>query len=132
MFIFVYKDITYQIIVGHSKRSAVFWKQRFKLVCFPKSQSYNTNNFSENKDLPPPRTCSNSCPSSWRCHLTIPSSVIQFSSCLQSFPTSGSFPMSQFFISGGQSIGASASFLSMNIQELFPLGLTGLTSLGLS
>ena len=55
--------------------------------------------------------------------------VIPFSSCLQSFPSSGSFPMSQFFTSGGQSIGASASVLSMNIQDWFPLGLTGLISL---
>ena len=64
----------------------------------------------------------------WWCHLTIWTSVIPFSSCLQSFPTSGSFPMSQFFASGGQSIGASAwaSVLSMNIQDWFHLGLTGL------
>ena len=51
---------------------------------------------------PTPRACSNSCPSSWWCHPTIPSSVIPFSSCLQSFPASGSFPMNQFFASGGQ------------------------------
>ena len=49
-----------------------------------------------------PRACSNSCPSSWRCHPTISSSVISFSSCLQSFPATGSFPMSQFFTSGGK------------------------------
>ena len=75
--------------------------------------------------------CSNSCPLSWWCHPTILSSVIPFSSCLQSFPASGSFPMSQFFTSGGQSIGvsASASVLPMNIQDWFPLGLTGLVSL---
>ena len=78
-----------------------------------------------------PRTCSNSCPLSWWCHPTISSSVIPFSSCLQSFPASGSFPMSQFFASGGQSIGisASASVLPMNIQDWFPLELTGLISL---
>ena len=58
---------------------------------------------------PPPGACSNSCPSSWWCHPTISSSVIPFSSCLQSFPASGSFPKSQFFVSGGQSIGVSAS-----------------------
>ena len=59
---------------------------------------------------------------------TIPSSVVPFSSCLQSFPASGSFPMSQFFTWGGQNIGvsASASVLPMNIQDWFPLGLTGL------
>jgi len=77
---------------------------------------------------PTPRACSNSCPSSRWCHPTISSSVVPFSSCLQSFPASGSFPMSQFFASGGQSIGASASAsaLPMNIQDWFPLGLTGL------
>ena len=55
---------------------------------------------------PTPRACSNLRPSSWQCHPTISSSVIPFSSCLQSFPASGSFPISQFFASGGQSIGA--------------------------
>ena len=70
--------------------------------------------------------CSNSWPLSWWCHPTISSSVIPLSSCLQSFPASGSFPMSQFFTSGGQSIGASASVLPMNIHDWFPLGLTGL------
>jgi len=76
-------------------------------------------------------TCSNSCPSSWWCHPTISSSFIPFSSHLQSFPASGSFPMSQFFASGGQSIGvsASASVLPMNIQDLFPLELTAWISL---
>ena len=79
---------------------------------------------------PTPRACSNSCPSSQWCHPTMSSSVIPFSSCLQSFPASGSFPMSQFFASGGQSTGvsASASVLPMNIQDWFPLGLTGLNS----
>ena len=73
----------------------------------------------------------NSCPSSQWCHPTMSFSVIPFSSCLQSVPASGSFPMSQFFKSGGQSIGASASasVLPMNIQGWFPLGLTGLISL---
>ena len=64
---------------------------------------------------PTPGACSNSCPYSWWCHPTISSSVIPFSSCLQSFPASGSFPMSQFFTSGSQSIGVSASVLPMNI-----------------
>ena len=70
------------------------------------------------------------CPSSQWCHPTTSSSVIPFSSCLQSFPSSGSFPMSQFFTPGGQIFGASAStsvFL-MNIQDWFPLGLMGLIS----
>ena len=78
---------------------------------------------------PTPRACSNSCPSSQWCHLTISSSVPPFSSCLQSFPVSGSFKMSQFFASGGQSIGASASLLLVNIQDWFPLGRTALISL---
>ena len=69
-----------------------------------------------------------SCPSSWWCYLTISSSVVPFSSFLQSFPASESFPVSQFFSSGGQSIGvsASASVLPINIQDWFPLGLAGL------
>ena len=77
------------------------------------------------------RAYSNSCPSSWWCHPTISSSVIPFSSHLQSFPASGSFQMSQLFASGGQSIGASAStsVLPMNIQDWFPLGWTGWISL---
>ena len=79
---------------------------------------------------PSPRACSNSCPLSRWCHPTILSSVVPFSSHLQSFPASGSFPMSNpFFTSGGQSIVASASVLSMNIQNWFPLELTGLISL---
>ena len=80
---------------------------------------------------PAPRTYSNSCPLSDWCHPTISSSVIPFSSCLQSFPAPGSFLMSQFFASGGQSIGASAStwVLPMNTQYWFPLGWTGLISL---
>ena len=80
---------------------------------------------------PTPRACSNSCPLSHWCHPTISSSVIPFSSCLQSFPASPSFPMSQFFTSRDRSIGASASaaVLPMHIQDWFPLGLTGLISL---
>ena len=63
---------------------------------------------------PTPRACSNSCPLSQWCHPTVSSSVVPFSSCLQSFPASGSFPMSQFFVSGGQSIGASVSISHSN------------------
>ena len=86
---------------------------------------------------PTPRVYSNSCPLSRWCHPSISSSVASFSSCLQSFPASGSFPMSRFFLSGGQSIGVSAlaSVLPMNIQDWFPLGWTGgisLQSKGLS
>ena len=80
---------------------------------------------------PTPRAYSKSCPLSRWCHPTVSSSVIPFSSCLQSFPASGSFPMSQLFASGVQSIGvsASASVLPMNIQDWFPLGWTGWISL---
>ena len=80
---------------------------------------------------PTPRAYSNSCPSCWGCHPTISSSVIPFSSLLQSFPASGSFPMSQFFPSGSQStaVSASASVLPTNIQGWFPLGWTGWISL---
>ena len=76
---------------------------------------------------PTPGACSDSCPSCWWCHPTISSSAAHFF-CLQSFPASGSFPMSQFFASGGQSIrnSASASVFPMNIQGWFPLGLTDL------
>ena len=80
---------------------------------------------------PTPRVYSNSCPSSQWCHSTISSSVAPFSSPLQSFPASGSFSVSQFFASGGQSIGASASasVLPMNIHDWSPLGWTGWISL---
>ena len=80
---------------------------------------------------PNPGACSNSSPLSQWCHPTISSSVIPFSSCLQSFPASGSFTVSQFFTSGGQSIGVSslASVLPVNIQDRSPLGWTGWISL---
>ena len=72
--------------------------------------------------------CTDSCPLSQWCHPTISSSVAFFSSCPQGFPASGSFPISWFFASGGQIIGASASVLPMNIQGWFTLGVTGLIS----
>ena len=75
-----------------------------------------------------PGICSNSCPLNWWCHPTISSSVSPFS-CPQSSPASGCFPRSQFFPSGGQSTGVSASVLPMNIQDWFPLGRTSLISL---
>ena len=80
---------------------------------------------------PTPGAYSNTCPLSQWCHPTISSSVIPFSSCRQSFQASGSIPMSQFFPSGGQRIGvsASASLLPINIQDWFSLGLTGWISL---
>ena len=80
---------------------------------------------------PTPGACSNSCLSSRWCHPTISSSVVPFSSCFQSFPTSGSFQMSQLFLSGGQSIGVSAStsVLAVNTEDWTPLGWTGWISL---
>ena len=80
---------------------------------------------------PTPGVYTNFCPLSRWCHPIISSSVVPFCSCLQSFPASGSFPMSQFFASAGQSIGVSAStsVLPMNIQDWFPLGWTGWISL---
>ena len=80
---------------------------------------------------PTPGACSNSCPLRQWCHPTISSSVVPFSSCLQSFPASRSFPKSWFFSSGDQSIevSASASVLPANIQDWFPLGWTGWISL---
>ena len=81
--------------------------------------------------LPTPRARSNSCPLTQWCHPAISSSVIPFSSCLQSFPASGSFPMSQFFATGSQSTGASAaaSVLPVNIQDWSPFWLTYLNLL---
>ena len=78
-----------------------------------------------------PRVCSDPCPLSQWCYPTISSSATSLFFCLRSFPASGSFPISWFFTSGGQSIeaSASASVLPMNIQDSFPLGLTGLISL---
>ena len=78
-----------------------------------------------------PGVCSNLCPLSCQCNPTISSSVAPFTSCPHSFPESGSFPMSQLFAPGGQSIGASApaTVLPMNIQGWSPLGLTGFISL---
>ena len=76
---------------------------------------------------PTPGAYLNSCPLNWWCHPTISSSLVPFSSYLQSFPASGSFQKSQFFASGGQSIGISdaTSVFTMNIQDWFPLGWTG-------
>ena len=107
---------------------------QFNLVTQAMSNSLQTHGLQHARvpcSSPTPRACSNSCPSSRWCHPTISSSVVPFSSHLQSFPASGSFPISQFFASGGQSIGASASasVLPMNIQDWPPLGRTGWISL---
>ena len=112
-----------------------YWNVPYSLVQFSRSV---VSNSSWRRGLqhdrvpcpsPTPRAYSNSCPSSWWCHPAISSSV-PFSSCLQSFPASMSFPMSQFFTSGGQSIeaSASASVIPMNIQDWFSLRLTSLIS----
>ena len=95
------------------------------------SQTYGLQHTRPPCPSPAPGACSNSCPSSQWCHPAISSSVIRFSSRLQSFTASGSFPMRQLFASGGQRTGASAStsVLPMNIQDWFPLGWTGWISL---
>ena len=102
------------------------WGQSVQFSCSAISNSLRFHGLQHARlpcPSPTPKVCSNSCPSSWWCHPTISSSVIPFSSCLQSFLASGSFPMSQFFTSGGQSIraSASASLLPMTIQDWFPL-----------
>ena len=113
-------------------------QQPFKLLlllfsCSVMSDSLQSHGL-QHARLPCPslslRVCSNSCSLNWWCHRTISSSVTPFSSCLQSFPASGSFPMSQYFASDGRSTGtsASASVLSVHIQRWFPLGLTGFVS----
>ena len=109
----------------------------FVSVQFSRSVMSNTLQPHESKHTrppcpsPTPRVYSNSCPSSQWCHPTISSSLIPFSSCPQSFPASGSFPVSQLFASGGQSIGdsASASVLPVNTQDWSPSGWTGWVSL---
>ena len=119
------------------------WVKKYKLLASLSSVQFNHSVMSNSFRLhglkhvrPPcllltPRAYSNSCPlSRWR-HRTISSSVIPFSSCLQSFPATGSFPMSQFLLSGGQSTGvsASASVLPMNNQDWLPWGWTSWISL---
>ena len=108
-----------------------FFSQFSHSVTFDSLQSHRLQNARLPCPSPTPRACSNSCPLSWWCHPTISSSVIPFSSHLQSCSASGSFQMSQFVASGGQSIGfsASVSVLPMNIQDWFPLGWTSWISL---
>ena len=111
-------------------RISLLFKIQFSSVMSDSLQLYGLWHARLPCSSPTPRTCSNSCPSSWWCHPTISFSVIPFSSYLQSFPLSGSFLINQLFASGDQSIGASASasVLPMYIQEWSPLGLTGLIS----
>ena len=111
------------------------WKQQHSSVQFTHSVVSNSLQSHEQQQArsacpsPAPRFYTNSCPLCRWCHPTILPSVVPFSSCPQSFPALGSFPMTQFFASGGQSVGPSASILPMDIQDWFPLGLTGLISL---
>ena len=105
-----------ELLFSHSVMSDSLWPHRL--------QQARLQNPS-----PSPKICSNSCPLSQWYHPTISSSVVPFSSCLQSFPASGSFPMCWLFTSGGQRTAASASVLPMYIHGWFLLGLTGLISL---
>ena len=98
-------------------------------LCLILCDSVDCSNASLPCPSPSPRACSNSRPVSRWWNPTISSSVVPFSSCPQSFPASGSFPMIWLFTLGGQNIGTSASVLPMNIQGWFPLGLTGWISL---
>ena len=119
------------------KKEVIFLSVQFSSVhfsCSVMSNSLRPHELQHTRPhcpSPTPGVHLNSCPLSWWCHPTISSSVSPFYSCLQSFPESGSFPMNQFFASGNQSIGvsASASVLPMNIQDWFPLGWTGWISL---
>ena len=130
----------------HSQRGKEVWSDSYSYHCTNllfSSVQFNCSVVSNSLQLhglqharppcpsPTPGVYSNSCLLSQWCHPTISSSVVPFSSCLQSFPPSGSFQASQFFASGGQSIGvsASASVLPMNIQDWFPPGWTGWISL---
>ena len=107
---------------------------QFQFSCSVMSNSLRPHELQHSRPpcpSPAPGLHPNPCPLSWWCHPTISSSVVPFSSCPQSFPASGSFPRSQLFASGGQSIGVSAStsVLPMNTQDWSPLGWTGWISL---
>ena len=129
-----WRDSTHRQLLSHSPKK---WQHNVmgpsvQFSCPVVSDSLQSHGLQHTRPpclSPIPGVHSKSRPSSWWCHPTISSSVIPFSSCLQSFPASESFPVSQFFASGGQSVGASASVLPMNIQDWFPLGWTGWISL---
>ena len=117
-------------LIRNSEFCRLSWRQSAQFSCSVMSDSLRCHGLQHARlpyPAPTPRACSNSCPSSRWCHPIISSCVTHFSSCLQSFPASGSFQMSQLFTSGGQNIGvaASASVIPMNIQDWFSLGLTG-------
>ena len=134
---FIFDDIVNDIFIWNPRCSLLVLGKAYVLLLFCCSVLSNSLWPYELQHIslpcPPlfPGVCSKSGPLNQRCHPTISSSVVCFSSCRQSFPESGSFPVSQFFTSGGQSIGASASasVLPTNTQGWFPLGLTGLISL---
>ena len=116
------------------KKKCIFLISSVQFSCSVMSNSLRPHKLQHTRPpcpSPTPRVHSNSCPSSRWCHQAISTSVVPFSSCPQSLPASGSFPMSQLFIWGGQSIGvsASASVLPMNTQDWSPLGWTGWISL---
>ena len=126
-----------QMVIAAMKLKDIPWKESYnqpssvQFSCSVMSDSLRPHEMQHARLLcpsPPPGVHPNPCSSSWWCHPTITSSVIPLS-CLQSFPASWSFLMSWLFTSGGQTIGASASVLPMNIQDWFPLGWTGWISL---
>ena len=134
------RHLSIDLLTIHSPRYLLSFRQNFHAAigflfsCSVVSNSLRPHGLQHTRFSYPslsPRVCSNSCSLSWWCHPTISSSVVCFSSCLQSFWASRSFPVSQLFISGGQSIGASAlaSVLPMNIQGWYPLVLTVLICL---
>ena len=121
-------------IFSYTKFIKIYFKSSVQFSCSVVSDSLRPHGLQHARPpcpSPTPGVYPNSCPLSRWCHPTISSSVVSFFSCFQSFPSSGSFQMSQFFASGGQSIGVSAwaSVLPMNIQEWSLLGWTGWISL---
>ena len=129
----LYCDFFFFFLYNMPLCNGAMWSCQFHVIqysCSVMSDSLRPHGLQHTRPPCPPSTpgaYSNSCPLSQWCHPAIPSSVVPFSSRLLSFPALGSFPMSQFFASGGQRIGvsASASVLPMNIQDWFPLGWTG-------
>ena len=120
-------------VIGRKARNNSLWNFKFSSVTqsCPTLRPHGLQHARLSCPSPTPGIYSNSCPLSQWCHPTISSSVVPFSSCLQSFPASGSFQMSQLFVSGGQSIGisASTSVLPTNTQDWSPIGWTGWISL---
>ena len=127
---FAIKQCLCQVSWFSSVQFSMFSHSEFRVQSCPTLWPHELQHARPPCPSPTPRVYSNSCLLSWWCHPTISSSVVPFS-CLRSFPASGSFPISQFFSSGDQSFGvsASASVLPVNIQDWFPLGLTGWISL---